>query len=41
MMMKNMNEKHEKAFINYSQAIDDVYENLEGHNPAKKGVNSA
>ena len=25
-----------KAFIDYSQAIDDVYENLENYNPTKK-----
>ena len=28
--------KNPKAFIDYSQTIDDVYENLEDHNPAKK-----
>ena len=28
--------KNPKAFINYSQAIDDVYENLEDYNPTKK-----
>ena len=25
-----------KAFIDYSQSIDDVYENLEDYNPTKK-----
>ena len=28
--------KNPKAFIDYSQTIDDVYENLEGYNPTKK-----
>ena len=28
--------KNPKAFIGYSQTIDDVYENLEGYNPTKK-----
>ena len=28
--------KNPKAFIDYSQTIDDVYENLEDHNPIKK-----
>ena len=28
--------KNSKAFIEYSQTIDDVYENLEGYNPIKK-----
>ena len=28
--------KNSKAFIDYSQAIDDVYEKLEGYNPTKK-----
>ena len=28
--------KNPKAFIDYSQAIDDVYENLEDYNPKKK-----
>ena len=27
-----------KAFINYSQTIDNVYENLEDYNPTKKRV---
>ena len=30
------NLKNLKAFIDYSQTIDDVYENLEGYNPTKK-----
>ena len=30
------NLKNPKAFIDYSQIIDDVYENLEDHNPTKK-----
>ena len=30
--------KNSKAFINYSQAIDNVYENLEDYNPTKKRV---
>ena len=29
------------TFIDYSQTIDDVYENLEEYNPTKKIVNSA
>ena len=29
--------KNPKAFIDYSQKIDDVYENLEDYNPARKG----
>ena len=28
--------KNPKAFIDYLQTIDDVYENLEDYNPAKK-----
>ena len=28
--------KNPKAFIDYSQTIDDVYKNLEDCNPAKK-----
>ena len=28
--------KNPKAFIDYSQTIDYVYKNLEGHNPTKK-----
>ena len=28
--------KNPKAFIDYSQTIDDIYENLEDYNPAKK-----
>ena len=28
--------KNSKAFIFYSQTIDDLYENLEDHNPTKK-----
>ena len=32
----NGNLKYPKAFINYSQTIDDVYENLENCNPTKK-----
>ena len=27
--------KNPKAFINYSQTVDDVYENLEDYNPTK------
>ena len=30
------NLKNPSAFIDYSQKIDDVYENLEYHNPTKK-----
>ena len=30
------NLKNRKAFIDYSQTIDDVYENLEDYNPTKK-----
>ena len=29
--------KNSTAFFYYSQAIDDVYENLEDYNPTKKG----
>ena len=29
--------KNPKAFIDYSPKIDDVYENLEDYNPARKG----
>ena len=29
--------KNLKAFIDYSQTVDDVYENLEDHNPTKNG----
>ena len=29
--------KNPKAFIDYSQTIDDVYENLEDYNSTKKG----
>ena len=32
--IKNL--KNPKAFIDYSQTIDDVYENLEDYNPTKK-----
>ena len=28
--------KNQKAFIDYSQTIDDVYESLEDYNPTKK-----
>ena len=28
--------KNPKAFIDYSQVIDDVYENLKNYNPTKK-----
>ena len=28
--------QNQKAIIDYSQTIDDVYENLEEYNPAKK-----
>ena len=28
--------KNSKAFIDYLQSIDDVYENLEDYNPTKK-----
>ena len=30
------NLKIPKAFVDYSQTIDDVYENLEDYNPTKK-----
>ena len=30
------NLKNSKTFIDYSQTIDDVYENLEDYNPTKK-----
>ena len=29
--------KNPKAFIDYSQTVDDVYENLEDHNSTKNG----
>ena len=32
--------KNPKALIDYSQTIDDVYKNLEDHNPTKKHINS-
>ena len=32
--------KKSKTIIDYSQTIDDVYENLEDYNPTKKSVNS-
>ena len=32
--IKNL--KNPKAFIDYSQTIDNVYENLEDYNPTKK-----
>ena len=32
--IKNL--KNPKAFTDYSKTIDDVYENLENHNPTKK-----
>ena len=28
--------KNPKVFIDYSQTVDDVYENLEDYNPTKK-----
>ena len=28
--------KHQKVFIDYSQTIDDVHENLEDYNPTEK-----
>ena len=28
--------KYSKAFIEYSNDIDDIYENIEGYNPNKK-----
>ena len=30
--------KYPKAFIDYSQTIDDIYENLEDLNPTKKRI---
>ena len=33
----NQKIKNSKAFINHSQTINDVYENLEDYNPTKKG----
>ena len=32
----NWNTKNEKAFIDRSRTIDDVYENLEDYNPTQK-----
>ena len=32
--------KKSKAFVKYSQTINDLYENLEDYNPKKKSVNS-
>ena len=32
------NFKNPKEFFDYSQTIDDVYENLEDYNPKKKGI---
>ena len=34
--VRNENLKNPRAFIDYSQAIDDVCENLEGYNLTKK-----
>ena len=33
---KLKNKKNPKVFIDYSQTIDDVYENLEDYNPTKR-----
>ena len=33
---RDKNFKNPKAFIDYSQTIDDVYENLKDYNPTKK-----
>ena len=30
------NLKNPKAFVDHSQTVDDVYENLESYNPTKK-----
>ena len=39
MGIKNL--KNSEAFINYSQTIDDVYENFKDYNPTKKkSINS-
>ena len=35
-MQKFKNQKNPKAFIDYSQKIDDVLDNLEDYNPTKK-----
>ena len=32
--------KNPMAFVDYSQTVDDVHENLEDHNPTKQSVNS-
>ena len=32
------NLKNPKVFVDYSQKSDDVYENLEDHNPKKKRI---
>ena len=34
--VRNKKLKNSKAFIDYSQTIDDVYESLEKYNPTKK-----
>ena len=33
---QELKKKNPKAFINYSETLDDVYENLEDYNPTKK-----
>ena len=33
-------QRNPKAFTDYSQAIDNVYETLEHYNPTKKSVNN-
>ena len=37
-LLVNRREKHSLAFIDYSQTIDDIYENLEDYNPIKKRI---
>ena len=37
---RDKNFKNPKAFIDYSQTIDDVYENLKDYNPTKKKKNT-
>ena len=42
LLKRKSRNKNPKAFIDYCQTIDDIYENLEDYNPTKKRrVNSA
>ena len=39
--LNESNKVNPKAFTNYSQAVDDVCEHLEGYNPTKKRIISS